>query len=70
MSSAALQRWSASRAANLAELLAAHHQVAGRGPGRRYATRQLNYAPIVRLASEFQGFDRDLHDETALLIGA
>ena len=67
--SAALQRWSGARASNLAELLLAHQQLVAMGTGRRYATRQLNFALIVRLASEFQGFARDLHDETAILVG-
>lgn len=69
MPSAALQRWSGDRAANLAELLVAHRQLGAPGAGRRYATRQLNFALILRLASEFQGFARDLHDETAIVMG-
>lgn len=32
-------------------------------PGRRYRTGQLHLALIVRLAGEFQGYARDLHDQ-------
>jgi hypothetical protein len=35
----------------------------GTGPGRRYATQQVNQAHAVLLASQFQGFCRDLHIE-------
>jgi hypothetical protein len=34
----------------------------GSGPGRRWRTEQLNWALVLRLAAEFQGFARDLHD--------
>lgn len=47
----------------------AHRQLGAPGTGRRYATRQLNFALILRLASEFQGFARDLHDEAAIVMG-
>ncbi|MGQ0464789.1 MAG: hypothetical protein ACT4QG_05670 [Sporichthyaceae bacterium] len=65
MSSNALDDWSGARAAGLDRLLLAHRAVAGAGPGRRWITVELNHALIVRLASEFQGFCRELHDETA-----
>ncbi|HEX6756180.1 MAG TPA: hypothetical protein VF109_09565 [Mycobacteriales bacterium] len=35
--------------------------MAGLGPGRRAAARQINYALIVQLASQFQRYCRDLH---------
>ncbi|WP_432558841.1 hypothetical protein [Granulicoccus sp. GXG6511] len=38
--------------------------MAGRGPGRRWITTEINHALILRLASEFQGFCRDLHEES------
>lgn len=55
----ALDTWRGLRA----ELLDAHVRVGGTGPGRRYRTEQLNLALILRLAGEFQGFARDLHNE-------
>jgi hypothetical protein len=63
MPSVALREWRTARSARLEELYAAHAAVGGRGPGRRTATRQLNAALTLQLASEFQGFARDLHDE-------
>lgn len=57
--------WTSRRAANLAELFDAHAQVGGVAPGRRWRTQQLNLALILRLAAEFQGYCRDLHDLAA-----
>lgn len=38
--------------------------VGGAGPGRRYATQQVNQAYAVLLSSQFQRFCRDLHSES------
>lgn len=65
MPSAAYAQWSGTRKKKLDELFAAHSTVGGRGPGRRWRTTQLNWAITLRLAGEFQGFSRDLHDEAA-----
>jgi hypothetical protein len=65
MSSFALHVWQQTRSRQLDELDAAHGAVGGRGPGRRSATLQLNHAYAVVLASQFQGFCRDLHSECA-----
>ncbi len=62
MPSASLLRWSSDRQAELDEVESAHASVGGTGPGRRYATQQINRAFAVILASQFQGFCRDLHD--------
>jgi hypothetical protein len=62
MSSVALASWKADRRQRLDELLAAHQTVGGVGPGRRWRTRELNWALTLRLAGEFQGFARELHD--------
>jgi hypothetical protein len=51
------------RAAALDEIESAHASVGGTGRGRRYATQQVNRAYAVLLASEFQGFCRDLYSE-------
>jgi hypothetical protein len=51
------------RATALDEIEAAHAGVGGVGPGRRYATQQINRAYAVLLASEFQGFCRDLYSQ-------
>ena len=63
MPSAALLHWSAARKVELDELESAHASVGGTGRGRRYATQQINRAYAVLLASQFQGFCRDLHTE-------
>src|SRR6202521_1860560 len=63
MPSLALQDWSARRAAALDEIEGAHRSVGGTGPGRRYATQQINQAYAVLLSSQFQAFCRNLHTE-------
>jgi hypothetical protein len=63
MPSAALQEWSTVRAALLDEVEHAHRSVGGTGPGRRYATQQINQAYAMLLSSHFQAFSRDLHTE-------
>ena len=60
--SMALASWRSDRQQRLDELLAAHQTVGGAGPGRRWRTRELNWALTLRLAGEFQGFARHLHD--------
>jgi hypothetical protein len=61
--STAFQDWSTVRAASLDEVENAHRSVGGTGPGRRYATQQINQAYAVLLSSHFQAFSRDLHTE-------
>ena len=63
MPSQAYREWNTVRARELDEVEAAHAGVGGTGPGRRYATQQINRAYAVLLASQFQGFCRDLHSE-------
>ena len=63
MPSISLAQWSRSRAAALDEIAKAHSAVGGTQRGRRYATQQINQAYAVLLASQFQGFCRDLHSE-------
>jgi hypothetical protein len=65
MPSNSLLRWREARAAALDEIEDAHAQVGGVERGRRYATQQINRAYAVLLASEFQGFCRNLHSECA-----
>ena len=65
MSSAALGRWTTDRTTRLNNLLASHRAVSGSHVGRRRSTEKINHALILRLASEFQGFVRDLHDDGA-----
>jgi hypothetical protein len=62
MMSASLLDWRSARTRRLGRLRAAH-ELYGSGPGRRWETEELNHALVLRLASEFQGFARDLHDE-------
>lgn len=52
-----------SRAKALNEIVQAHSAVSGTRRGRRYATQQVNHAYAMLLASQFQGFYRDLHTE-------
>jgi hypothetical protein len=63
MPSLSLQQWFTARAVALDEIEGAHQSIGGTGPGRRYATQQINQAYAVLLASQFQGFCRDLHTE-------
>ena len=56
-------RWVTEHVPALDEIEAAHAGVGGQGPGRRYATQQVNHAYAVLLASRFQAFCRDLHSE-------
>lgn len=60
--SVALARWRSERANRVDELMRAHSAVGGGGPGRRVGTVQLNWSMALRLAAEFQGYSRDLHD--------
>ena len=46
-------------------MVAVHAAVGGTGPGRRYATEQVNNAYAVLLSSQFQKFCRDLHSRAA-----
>jgi hypothetical protein len=63
MPSQPLQFWLKDRLRALDEIEQAHRSVGGTGPGRRYATQQINHAYAVLLSAQFQGFCRDLHDE-------
>jgi hypothetical protein len=68
MSSASLLTWTSARTDRIKRLRAAHQAFGGSGRGRRWVTDELNHALILRLASEFQGFARDLHDEAGLFV--
>lgn len=70
MPSIAFNDWSVQRVACLDEIEDAHRSVGGTGPGRRYATQQINQAYAVLLSSQFQGFCRDLHMECAFCLVA
>jgi hypothetical protein len=47
MPSHALQIWKSDGFAALSEIEQAHVSMGGRGPGRRYATQQVNFAYCV-----------------------
>jgi hypothetical protein len=64
----ALTRWQEERCAVLDSLEAVDEQVTGKKRGRQTATEHLNLALLTRLAAEFQGFCRDLHDDAAICI--
>jgi hypothetical protein len=63
MPSNSLGLWQTVRRAELDQIADAHAAVGGTGPGRRYATQQINQAYAMLLSSQFQGFCRDLHSE-------
>lgn len=65
MPSVALQEWLTVRIPRLDEIESAHRSVGGSGPGRRFATQQINQAYAMLLSAQFQGFCRDLHTECA-----
>jgi hypothetical protein len=65
MPSIAYAEWSTRRHHALNEIARAHAAVGGTRRGRRYATQQINHAYAVLIASQFQGFCRDLHSECA-----
>lgn len=70
MVSTALTDWRSTRADRLDRLFKAHAAVGGQGRGRRWETEELNHSILLRLASEFQGFCRDLHDDSGDVIAA
>ena len=63
MFSVSLNKWQTTRKAALDDIETLHKKLGGTGPGRRYATEQLNRAYVIQLSSEFQAFCRDLHSE-------
>ncbi len=65
MPSNSYRRWIKAQAAALDQMENAHSSVGGTARGRRYATDQINQAYAILLASQFQGFCRDLHSESA-----
>ncbi len=64
MPSAAYTNWTTVRAKRIDDLIAAHAALGGNGPGRRWRTEPVNWSLILRLAAEFQGFARDLHNQS------
>lgn len=69
MASISLRDWQGVRAARINRLVHAHALV-GSAYARRPPTLELKHAIILRIASEFQGFCKDLHDEAAEAIAA
>lgn len=61
MGSIALREWHGARAQRVDDLLSLHSVVGGTHKGRRRNLEELNHALILKLAAEFQGFARDLH---------
>jgi len=59
MASAALARWRAERSSRLDELVQAHRRITGAAAGRPTQTQQINWALVLQLAVDFQGFARD-----------
>jgi len=65
MASTGFRRWTGERADQLDEFERVLGSLTGRGLSRRWAARQIAHAYAVLLASQFQGFCRDLHSECA-----
>lgn len=61
--STSYREWTTARSRALDEMAQAHAAVGGSRRGRPYATQQINRSYAVLLASQFQGFCRDLHSE-------
>jgi hypothetical protein len=68
MPSEAYRQWQHARARELDQIESAHTLLGGSARGRRYTTQQINRAYAVLLASQFQGFARDLHTESVDLL--
>jgi hypothetical protein len=66
VSSVALGEWAGVRASRLDQLVAARQAARG----GRYPTQALNWSLVLVLASEFQGFSRELHGEAANVLAA
>jgi|ERR1043165_3270057 hypothetical protein len=64
MPSQAYREWNHVRSVELDQVESAHTLLGGSARGRRYTTQQINRAYAVLLASQFQGFARDLHTES------
>lgn len=64
----AFARWESNRVDRLDELEEIHARLTGTEPGRRWLTDELNRGYVVILASQFQGYCRDLHSEMAEVI--
>ena len=56
MPSVAYRVWRTSRASLLNQIEMAHTAIGGTGPGRRYATQQINHAYVLLLAADFRAF--------------
>ena len=68
MPSASLERWTNERQVALDEIESAHQSIGGSGPGRRFATLQINYAYTMLLSAQFQAYCRDLHNECVVFL--
>ena len=64
VASTSYRRWRTTRASALDEIARAHAAIGGTARGRRFTTQQINQAYAMLLASQFQGFCRDLHSES------
>lgn len=70
MPSKALSTWRTERAARIDRLQSVQVVVKDAGSGRSWLADELIHPMILRLTAEFQGFTRDLHNETlAAMIG-
>lgn len=68
MPSVSYGSWITTRRSELDEIERAHAAIGGTGRGRRYATLQINRAYVLLLASQFQGYCRDLYTESVVFL--
>jgi hypothetical protein len=64
MPSGAYKTWTTTRKGELNKMEWTHRAIGGTKRGRRYATEHVNQAYVVAVASQFQGYCRDLHTES------
>jgi hypothetical protein len=70
MSSAALHKWRGHRLRHLDDLMHTHRLVSGSASESRRRMAAVNAALVLRLAAEFQGFARELHEEASVVFAA
>jgi hypothetical protein len=70
MPSAALNQWRSVRVSRITRLRRAHTAYLRTDYGRRTGAEEINHSLVLRLASEFQGFARDLHTEAVAAVVA
>jgi hypothetical protein len=66
--STSFETWTKERLARLDQLASAHALISRPAPGKRVRVQAINWALVVLLSAELQGYFRDLHTESAEFI--